>query len=94
MSAAEELRVLAGMARARNGRLEINWISRYEKPRWKMIKLDGEWYDRERLKKLLDRRPKPEIVPGGSRRKLTAAELSLIRDTTPYSLDPLKLNVS
>lgn len=85
MSAAEELRVLAGMARARNGRLEINWISRYEKPRWKMIKLDGEWYDRERLKKMLDRRPKPEIVPG-SRRRLTAAELDVIRDPSPWSL--------
>ena len=84
---AEQLRVLAGVARARNGRLEINWISRTQRPRWRMVFLDGRWYERESLGRLLDRRPSPERVPA-SRRQLTTEELWKLRDPNPWRLIP------
>lgn len=83
--AAEQLRVLAGVARARNGRLATDWISRREKPRWKMIPLDGLWYNRERLRRFMRARPPPPIVPV-SRRKLTSREVDAVFDTNPWRL--------
>lgn len=84
---AEQLRALARVARARNGRLEINWISRAQRPRWRMVFLDGQWYERDSLQRLLDRRPLPEVVPA-SRRRLTNAELRKLRDPNPWRLIP------
>lgn len=85
--AADSLRALARMARARNGRLQINWVSRAQKPRWRMVFLDGQWYERDGLRALLDRRPKPEVVPA-SRRRMTNAELRALRDPNPWGLFP------
>lgn len=84
-SAAEQLRALAGVARARNGRLQIDWISRRQVPRWRMVALNGQWYDRERLKRLLASRPPPAAVPA-SRRKLSRAEQNRVNDARPWAL--------
>lgn len=85
--AAEQLRRLARVARKRNGRLAIDWTSRRQKPRWRMVALDSQWYDRARLRDILARRPTPSVVPA-SRRRLTAAELGLIANTNPWRLYP------
>lgn len=84
-AAAEELRRLARVARKRNGRLEIDWISRRQKPRWKLIPLNSQWYDRRRLRNLLDRRPKPSVVPA-SRRRLTQREIDDVQNDNPWRL--------
>lgn len=86
-NAAQTLRQLTGTARARNGRLAIDWISRRQEPRYKMTRLDGEWYDRDDLRRVLSKRPRPEAVPV-SRRPLTARELAGVRDPNPWSLAP------
>lgn len=85
--AARALRQLTGTARSRNGRLAIDWISRRQVPRYKMVLLDGVWYDRDDLRRVLSRRPRPEAVPS-SRRPLTAGELAGVRDPNPWSLAP------
>ena len=82
---AETLRDLAGVMRARNGRLAVDWVSRRQEPRWRMLRLDGQWYDRRRLRALLASRPRPEVVPA-SRRRLSAAELAAVRDANPWRL--------
>lgn len=82
---AERLRALAKVARARNGRLAIDWLSRRQKPRWRMIALNSQWYDRERLRATLRGRPPPPAVPA-SRRRLTQAELNGIYDPNPWRL--------
>lgn len=84
---AEKLRLIAGVARARNGRLAIDWVSRRQKPRWRMVLLDGQHYNRRRLRELLDRRPAPPAVPA-SRRPLRGAEIKDILDPNPWALAP------
>lgn len=84
---AERLRELAAAARARNGRLAIDWLSRAQKPRWRMVWLDGEWYNRARLRRDVDARPRAPAVPA-SRRPLTPAELADLRDPNPWGLFP------
>ena len=86
-AAAEKLRLIAGVARARNGRLAIDWISRRQKPRWRMVLLDGQYYNRRRLRELLDRRPAPAAVPA-SRRQLRDPEIEDIVDSNPWGLYP------
>lgn len=81
--AAEKLRSIAQVARYRNGRLAIDWISRREKPRWRMVRLDDQYYDRQRLRKLLN---SGRTSPSLPRRRLTAAELASIRDPNPWRL--------
>ena len=44
------MRELTGVRRSRNGRLAIDWLSRRQKPRWRMLSLDGQMYDRDRLR--------------------------------------------
>lgn len=85
--AAETLRQVLGMRRKRNGRLEIDWIDRTQKPRWKQVRYNGQWYDRDKLRQLLNRRPKPEVVPA-TRRALTRAELEAVRNANPWRLGP------
>lgn len=78
------LRAIAGVARARNGRLAIDWISRRQKPRWRMVVLDGQHYNRDRLRRIVDR-GRAVIVPR-LKRPLTAAEVRAIRDPNPWTL--------
>jgi site-specific DNA-cytosine methylase len=79
---AEALRRLARVARMRNGRLAIDWTSRQQKPRWRMVPLDSQFYNRARLRNAAGARP---VVPSTSRR-LTPAELTRIQNTNPWSL--------
>ena len=79
---AKALRNLARVARFRNGRLAIDWTSRQQKPRWRMVPLDSQFYNRMRLRDAANGRP---VVPSTSRR-LTPAELERIRNTNPWSL--------
>lgn len=85
--AAEQVRQLAQVARARNGRLAVDWISRGQKPRWKMLPFDGSWYNRALLRELVARRPKPFLVPGAAR-PLRPDELSRVSDAHPWRLGP------
>lgn len=71
-----------GTARTRNGRPALDWLSRRSKPRWRMLALNGQWYDRNSL-----RARRPTVVPH-SRRPLTEAELATILDPNPWSLAP------
>jgi len=84
-TAAEQLRVLARVARARNGRLAIDWISRRQMPRWRMLLVDGQYYNRQRLRQLLSRKPDLRSAPG-SKRKLVPAELKAVYNNNPWRL--------
>lgn len=79
---AEALRAAARVMRARNGRLAVNWISRAQKPRWRMLPLDSTWYDRDRLRALAAARA---VVPSTSR-PLTPMERRAINDRNPWRL--------
>lgn len=79
-AAAARLAAAAGVARYRNGRLDIDWFSRSLRPRWRMVRLNGQWYDRDGVRGLA-------AVPA-TRRRLTAAELAHVRDPAPWSLAP------
>lgn len=79
---AQALRAAARVMRARNGRLAVNWITRMQKPRWRMLPLDSTWYDRNRLRALVAARA---VVPSTTR-PLTPAERAAIANTNPWSL--------
>lgn len=85
-----ELRSIAQVHRSRNGRLQLNWLSRRALPRYKMLALDGQWYDRRRLRDRLrsDRAAGRRLVVPHSARALTAAELAAVADVNPWSLAP------
>lgn len=82
-AAAARLAGHAGVARYRNGRLEVDWLSRSLAPRWRMVRLDGQWYDRQALR---------DAVRGGAvevpatRRRLSAEEVADAVNETPWSL--------
>lgn len=73
--------------RKRDGRMEIDYFSRRLQPRWKLIKIDGVYYDRKSLANWLLTRG--ASVPT-SRRPFTAKELENIRDPNPYGLLKLR----
>lgn len=78
------LKAIAEVHRTRDGRLAVNWLSRRSKSRWKMVALNGQWYDRQRLRDRVKNRP---VVPHSSRR-LAEAELAEILNLNPWSLAP------
>ena len=84
------VREITGVRRVRNGRLAVNRISRATKPRWRMLALDGQWYDRDRLRELVvgARRDGRRTAVPHSTRALTAAELDAILNTNPWTLLP------
>jgi hypothetical protein len=96
-NATAELLNLTEAPRYRNGRLEIDWFSRRQLARWRMMPLDGQWYDRGRLRDWLRRRAQDrqgrvqtrastyDVVPA-SRRRLTPAEARDAQDTNPWRL--------
>lgn len=72
------------MARARNGRLSVDWSSRRLRPRWHMLPLDSAWYDRSSVRA-------ERVVPDTSR-PLTPDELRRVRNTNPWRLYPPAAN--
>lgn len=62
----------SGVARYLNGRLADDRMSRREVARWRLVRLDGVWYDRRRLADAL-RLAATRRVPH-SRRLLTPAD--------------------
>ena len=70
--------------RYRNGRLETEYFSRQQLPRYALVKLDGDLYARNALKNYLKER-NVSIVPK-TRRKLTPDELALIFNRNPYRI--------
>lgn len=82
-AAATRLAEQAGVARYRNGRLEVDWLSRALLPRWRMVRLDGQWYERRALRDAV--RGGASQVPA-TRRRLTAAEVADAVDDAPWSL--------
>ena len=89
--AMNNVRAVTGVRRTRNGRLAINRLSRTAKPRWRMILLDGQWYDRDLLRAMAaDARRNGFRIPH-SMRALTAAELGDVTDPEPWTLLPPRL---
>lgn len=97
---AKNLQELTGVRRSRNGRLAIDWLSRRQKPRWRMVALDGQLYDRDRLRdRLQDRlrqrgtntaatvvnRAAVTVVPSTSR-PLTPQEVAEVMNANPWRL--------
>ncbi len=78
--------MLARVARARNGRLAIDWISRRQMPRWRMLLVDGQHYDRQRLRRLLARAREAQPRLPGATRRLTRAETEAALDPNPWRL--------
>ena len=79
------VRNIAGVKRYRDGRLAINVLSRRQKPRWRMLMLNGDWYDRDRLRAELQ--AAGFFVPQ-SRRPLTPNERGAARNLQPWTLGP------
>ncbi len=89
-SEADRVRDLVGIARYRNGRLGVNWLSRRQMPRWRLVSLNGTSYSRDGLRRrleMLEKLDRDLIVPV-TRRLMTARELAAIRDPNPWSLFP------
>lgn len=82
-AAATSLASTAGMARFRDGRLETDWLSRDLRPRWRMVRLNGQWYNRNRLRNRVQARG-PQVP--ATRRELTNAELDNVTNANPWSL--------
>lgn len=69
--------------RTRNGRLEMDYLSRTLMPRWKMVRIDGVYYDRKALADWLVRRG-PHAP--SSRKALSADVIADLRNATPYRI--------
>jgi len=85
-----ELRGITQVHRTRNGRLQVDWLSRRSLPRYKMLALNGQWYDRRRLRDRIrsDRAAGRRLSVPHSSRALTTAELAAATDPNPWSLAP------
>ena len=70
--------------RYKNGRLETEYFSRQQLPRYALIKLDNEFYGLNSLKNYLKER-NTTIVPK-TRRPLTPAERNMIFNNTPFRI--------
>ena len=84
------LKAIAEVHRTRDGRLAVNWLSRREVARWRMLALNGQCYNRGRLRERVranTAKGKTPTVPHSSRR-LTQAEVTEVLDANPWSLAP------
>jgi hypothetical protein len=73
-------------ARYLNGRLALNWLGRRMKSRWRMVLLDGQWYDRTGIRAWIKARLDRGLgafVPH-SKKPLTKADMFAIYDPNPY----------
>lgn len=79
----ENLRDAAQVHRTRDGRLEMDRLSRTLRPRWTMIRMNGAYYDRKSLAGWLLSRGK---FSPATRRPLTAAEIANVENANPYGI--------
>lgn len=73
-------------ARYLNGRPALNWLGRRMKSRWRMVPLDGEWYDRAGIRAWISARTQRGLavyVPH-SKKPLTSADVLAIYDPFPF----------
>lgn len=88
-----ELAALKGIAdlhRTRDGRLAVNWLSRREVARWRMLAMNGQFYDRGRLRERVRSNARQGRVPAvpHSSRRMTNAEVAEALNANPWSLAP------
>lgn len=80
------LQDLTGVHRTRNGTLALDWLTRTSRPRWRMLRLDGQWYDLGAL------RGSPNFTARSavphSYRRLSNAEERDVLNARRYSLAP------
>lgn len=78
-----DLANLTGMHRARNARLEVDYLSRGLEPRWQMVRVDGTWYDRRALAEWL-------VAHGGQtptrRWTVPPEDVEDVTDPAPYRI--------
>ena len=79
----DDVSSMTEMHRTRNGRLDIDQFSRGLKPKWRMIRIDGAYFDRRKLAEWLTTRGK--FAPT-TRRALTTREIEGIQDANPYRI--------
>lgn len=71
-----------GMHRGRDGRLDVDQFSRRLIPRWRMVRVDGRFFERKALARwLLERGVSPV-----SRRPVTGAEFADATNANPYRI--------
>jgi len=70
--------------RYRNGRLELEYFSRQQLPRYSLIKLDDSYYGLNSLRTYLKER-NTTVVPK-TRRRLTKDELAVVFNRNPYRI--------
>jgi hypothetical protein len=79
----DKLASIAEMHRVRDGRLEVDYLSRELMPRWKLIKVDGVWVERKALSKWILSRGK---ISPKSRKPLSVEELREATNSEPYKI--------
>ena len=85
MNTQNKVRNIARVKRYRNGRLAVDVMSRRQKPRWRMLMMNGDWYDRDSLR--AEMRAMGHFVPQ-TRRALAQAEVAHIQNSEPWRLMP------
>jgi hypothetical protein len=74
---------LTGVHRYRNGRMDVDFSSRGLQPRWKLVKVDGVWYDRKDMARwILDRGPVSPVT----RRPLTPETVTNATNVAPFRI--------
>jgi hypothetical protein len=79
----DTLASMAEMHRMRDGRLEVDYLSRELMPRWKLVKVDGVWVERKALSNWILSRGK---ISPKSRKPLSADELREATNSEPYRI--------
>ena len=84
METAEWVRELLELHRARNGRLAPDMLSRRLQARWRLLFLDGQYYDRARLRRLVERVGRARAVVPDSRRRFGPSDWEALDDPSPW----------
>jgi hypothetical protein len=79
----KNLKNAAEMHRTRDGRLDMDQLSRTMRPKWAMIRMNGAYYDRKGLAEWLLSRGK---FSPATRRPLTRAEIADVEDANPHGI--------
>ena len=84
METARTVQALLELHRARNGRLAPDMLSRRMQARWRMLFLDGQYYDRARLRRVVTRVGRARAVVPDSRRRMDASNFLALDDANPW----------